>query len=188
MSIDDRKYRTCTYIAGDWTGDKDAIEQIMTWNEGNKWGLHFTDVHKLTQSYDESYNCSIKASLRKRMTISKRFVLIVGDNTKTLRSGACCLCPNYIIRKYTNTASCTHGGSIDNRSYVDYECGMAKLDYDNGAIEIVVLYNSVNVDKSKCPETLRSIGRHLAMRHWTENCFGYRHTDWDYTAVKRVLD
>ena len=188
MNIDERKYRTCTYIAGDWTGDKDAIEQIMTWNEGNKWSLHFTDVHKLAQSYDESNNCSIKASLRKRMNISKRFVLIVGNNTKNLRSGACYLCPRYLINTYANTVSCTRGGSIDNRSYVDYECEMAKLDYYSGAIDIVVLYNSVNVDKSKCPEILSSIGCHIAMMHWTEDCFGCKHKNWDYDAVKKALD
>ena len=25
-------YRTKTYIAGDWTGDKDLIDQLYTWN------------------------------------------------------------------------------------------------------------------------------------------------------------
>ena len=32
-------YRTKTYIAGDWSGDKDAIEQIYKWKDSDYWGL-----------------------------------------------------------------------------------------------------------------------------------------------------
>lgn len=92
IAINDRVYRTATYLAGDWSEDKDAVTQMMTWNTGNKWILHYTDVHSLTQSYDESLNCSIKASLRKRLNISKRFILIVSSNTDSLRSEACYNC------------------------------------------------------------------------------------------------
>ena len=71
MAITDRTYRTCTYIAGDWTGDSSAIEELHKWNESDHWGLSFTDVHSLTQSRDSSQNCSIKSSLRTRMNYSK---------------------------------------------------------------------------------------------------------------------
>ena len=70
--------RTKTYIAGDWTGDKDAVEQLHKWNDSKYWGLSFKDAHEITQSSDSSQNCSIKASLRTRLDISKTFVLIVG--------------------------------------------------------------------------------------------------------------
>lgn len=86
MNIEDRVNRTCTYVAGDWTGDADAIDRLMEWNKGNKWSLHFTDVHSLTQSYDGSLNYSIKSSLRKRMDTSKKFVLIVGKSHNYLWS------------------------------------------------------------------------------------------------------
>jgi len=56
--------RTKTYIAGDWDNDIDAINQLHKWNLGDKWSLHFVDVHSLTQSYDTSLYCSIKDSLR----------------------------------------------------------------------------------------------------------------------------
>lgn len=26
-------YRTRTYVAGDWTGDKNAIDQLFKWND-----------------------------------------------------------------------------------------------------------------------------------------------------------
>lgn len=96
MAITDRAYRTCTYIAGDWTGDFSAIEELHKWNESEHWGLSFTDVHSLTQSRDSSQNCSIKSSLRTRMNYCKTFVLIVGEQTNSVTSGACFWCKDYI--------------------------------------------------------------------------------------------
>ena len=29
-------YRTKTYIAADWTGDKNAVDQLYKWKEGRK--------------------------------------------------------------------------------------------------------------------------------------------------------
>lgn len=72
-------YRTRTYIADDWTGDKNVIEQLHKWNNSCYWGLSFHDAHDITQSSDSSKNCSIKVSLRTRLDISKMFVLIVGN-------------------------------------------------------------------------------------------------------------
>lgn len=74
-------YRTKTYIAGEWDGDSVAIEQLYKWNEGDKWSFHFVDAHKLRQCYDTSMPCTIKASLAARMSCSKTFVLVVGNNT-----------------------------------------------------------------------------------------------------------
>ena len=53
-------YRTRTYIAGDWTNDKNAIDQLYKWNNSDYWGLDFVDVHQFHQSNDGSLNCSIK--------------------------------------------------------------------------------------------------------------------------------
>lgn len=96
MDIRTLENKTKTYLAGDWTGDRDAIDKLHQWNDGNKWSLHFIDVHDLTQSRDNSNNCNIKNSLRTRMGISKFFVFIVGEHTKSLRGGACYLCDWYI--------------------------------------------------------------------------------------------
>lgn len=188
MAITDRVYRTATYLAGDWSGDKDAVTQMMTWNSGNKWGLHYTDVHCLTQSYDESLNCSIKASLRKRLNISKRFILIVGGNTDSLRSGACYNCYWYIKPSYALIGSCQLNHTfIDNRSYVQYECEMARKDHDDNLMDIVVLYNSVNVNRNLCPEPLRWVGTHAPMKKRLVDFLGNSHFEWDYESVKKAI-
>lgn len=168
-------YRTKTYIAGDWTGDKDAIDKLYQWNNSNYWSLSFTDAHDLTQSNDSSLNCTIKKSLKTRMDVSKTFVLIVGDKTNTVTAGGCQLCGSY----NSWTSSCAKGYSVDYRSYIKYECDKAM----EAGIKIVVLYNSITVSKSKCPESVRNTGTHIPMV--------YKGTDgkyyWNYNAVKDAL-
>lgn len=51
MAITDRTYRTCTYIAGDWDNDNAAVTQLKKWNEGNKWGFTFKDVHMSSRNH-----------------------------------------------------------------------------------------------------------------------------------------
>ncbi len=168
-------YRTKTYIAGDWSEDQDAIDQLYKWKNGNQWGLTFVDAHEITSARDSSLNCSIKASLKTRLDVSKRFVLIVGTKTAVLRSGSCSLCISYNSHNY----SCAKGKSVDYRSYIDYECDTAKRDISN----IVVLYNSTRVNKSLCPEELRQVGVHIPMV-FSKNGEYY----WDYSAVKIALE
>lgn len=139
-------YRTKTYIAADWTGDKDAVDQLYKWNDSDHWSLSFTDAHDLTQARDGSLNCSIKTSLGTRLDASKTFVLIVGANTKTVRSGGCQYCNSY----NSYTSSCARGYSVDYRSYIEYECDKAVRD----GLKIVVLYNAATVDKTKCPDAV----------------------------------
>ena len=88
-------YRTKTYLAGDWDGDRDLIDKLHEWNDSERLALSFTDVHEFTSSNDNSHNCSIKKSLRQRMNLCKTFVLVVGPKTKSLRSGSCALCCYY---------------------------------------------------------------------------------------------
>lgn len=167
-------YRTKTYIAGDWDGDKDAIEQLHKWNDGNSWSLSFTDAHDLTQARDSSLNCNIKSSLATRLDASKTFVLIVGSSTKTVRSGGCQYCGSY----NSWTSSCARGYSVNLRSYVEYESEKASRD----ELKIVVLYNAASVDKSKCPDAVKNTGTHIAMCY-LDNSKYY----WDYQAVKKAL-
>ena len=167
-------YRTKTYIAGDWDGDKDAVEQLYKWKNSDYWSLDFHDAHDLTQARDSSLNCSIKRSLATRLDASKTFVLIVGNNTKTVRSGSC----QYCASKNSYTGACARGYYVDNRSYIEYECDKAV----NDGLKIVVLYNAGSVDKSKCPDSIKLYGTHTPMWKW-ENGQYY----WDYQAVKTAL-
>ena len=167
-------YRTKTYIAGDWDGDKDAVEQLRKWNDSNFWSLSFTDAHDLTQARDGSLNCSIKSSLATRLDASKTFVLIVGTNTKTVKSGSCQYCDSY----NSWTGSCARQYSVDLRSYVEYECAKAVRD----GLKIVVLYNAASVDKSKCPDAVKNTGTHVAMCYLKDGKYY-----WDYQAVKNAL-
>ena len=171
-------YRTKTYIAADWTGDSNAVEQLKIWNESEYWSLSFTDAHDLTQARDGSLNCSIKTSLRTRLDASKAFVLIVGDDTKSLRAGGCQYCDDY----NSNTKRCIRGYSVDYRSYIEYECDKALEAYNDGEMEIVVLYNAASVDKSKCPDVVKSVGNHAKMQKIVD---GTR--KWDYQSVKEAM-
>lgn len=168
-------YRTKTYIAGEWDGDKSAIKQLHSWNDSKYLNLSFTDAHDLTQARDSSLNCSIKSSLAMRLNHSKKFVLIVGHNTKDARSGGCRYCGSY----NSSTQACIRGYPVDHRSYIEYECDKAV----NDDLNIVVLYHAATVNKSKCPDALKYIGKHVAMQHLT-NGVHY----WDYPAVKKALD
>lgn len=167
-------YRTKTYIAGDWDGDKDAVEQLHKWNDGDFWSLSFTDAHDLTQARDNSLNCNIKASLATRLNASKTFVLIVGSATKTVRSGSCQYCGSY----NSWTGSCARGYSTNLQSYIEYECAKAVKD----GLKIVVLYNAASIDKTKCPDVVKSSGTHVAMCYLKDGTYY-----WDYQAVKDAL-
>lgn len=167
-------YRTRTYIAADWDGDWDAVEQLHKWNSSNYWSLSFPDAHELQQSRDTSKCCSIKRSLKERMDASKRFVLIVGGKTAEVRKGSCRYCPSY--NSYSHY--CGRGHSVDYRSYIDYECQMAV----DAGIQVVVLYNSTRVDRARCPEAVRYKGSHVPMVYCMDGkCY------WDYQAVREVL-
>lgn len=168
-------YRTRTYIAGDWTGDKNAIDQLHIWNDSNYWGLSFTDAHNLHQSNDSSLNCSIKKSLCQRMDASKTFVLVVGPKTKSLTAGSCKHCFHY--SGYWST--CNVGNGISLKSYIEYECDKAVRD----GLKIIVLYNSTTINRDLCPDSLRWIGVHAKMQKLENGTLG-----WDYRSVKNAFD
>lgn len=184
MAIKDLVYRTKTYLAGDWTGDKDLIDKLHEWNNNDNLALSFVDVHELTQSSDNSNICSIKKSLRLRLNISKTFVLVVGDHTNTITSGACFLCP-YYKKWITMSPICSKGYPVDNRSYIQYECEMAAKDYNAGLLKnIVVLYNGLKApDRSKCPEAVRWIGTHIGSDSMNLN----GQLCWNYQAIKNAI-
>jgi hypothetical protein len=167
-------YRTKTYIAADWTRDKDAVDQLHKWNDSKYWSLSFTDAHDLTQERDGGLNCSIKTSLGKRLDVSKAFVLIVGKNTKTVGSGSCQYCNSY----NSQTKSCVRGYSVDYRSYIEYECDKAVSD----GLKIIVLYKAATVDKTNCPDVVKKTGTHTAMCYYKDGKYY-----WNYQAVKDAI-
>ncbi len=167
-------YRTKTYIAADWDGDSNAVNQLYAWKNNGYLTLDFQDAHDLTQARDGSLNCSIKKSLAGRLDASKMFVLIVGNGTKSVKSGSCQYCNSY----NSWTKVCARGYSVDYRSYVEYECQKAVKDNLN----IVILYNAASVDKSKCPDSIKAYGTHSAMQKMQNGT----HV-WDYSAVKKAF-
>lgn len=167
-------YRTKTYIAGDWTGDKNAIQQLYKWNESDYWGLSFHDAHEYTQARDTSLNCSIKKSLKERMDISHTFVLIVGADTKNLRAGSCPYCNSY--NRWTK--NCVRGYAEDYRSYIEYECDKAV----EAGIRIVVLYASAGTNRAKCPDAVKHKGSHIPMYYY-QNGQLY----WNYNEIKNAI-
>lgn len=174
-------YHTKTYIAASFDHDKDAVDKLYEWNENDRFSLNFKNVHELTQCYDSSNYCTIKRSLRDRMKVSKTFVLIVGQHTNSVTKGACFNCSSY--QTYiTLSPRCSRGYGINNLSYIQYECDLALKE---GA-KIVVLYNSTTVNRSLCPEAVRYIGTHVAMKCRKNTIFG-NYIDWNYQAVKDAI-
>ncbi len=168
-------YRTKTYIAGDWSGDRDLINQLYLWNSSNYWSLNFADAHELVQSRDTSRYCTIKSSLTDRLNSSKTFVLIVGEQTRNLTKGGCQYCDSY----NSWNQRCVRGYNVDYRSYIEYECEKAK----NDDLKIVVIYNSCSVKKEKCPEILRDTGNHV------KGCyFGLdQKIYWNYQEIRDAI-
>lgn len=181
-------YRTRTYIAGEWDGDSEAIEQLYKWNEGDRWNLHFVDAHSFKQCYDSSKPCTIKSNLNERMARSKTFVLVVGANTKSARKGSCYYanCDNKGYNFYTCQPICkVTGKTYSTESFIDYECRHAYNDWLRGNMKIVILYNAATVDKSKCPEQLRNVGTHVEMKSF--NAFKGKYM-YDYDKVRNAIE
>lgn len=174
--------RTRTYIAADFDHDIDAVNQLYRWKNDKNLSLDFQDAHDLTQARDSSMYCSIKSSLRLRLNESKTFVLIVGEHTDTLTKGSCQFCQSYNSR----ISACARGHNVDFRSYIKYECEMARQDYMISEIEkIVVLYKDTTVNRSLCPESIRYVGIHVPMIYYS---YGDGKYYWDYQTVKEALE
>ena len=172
-------YRTRTYLAGDWDGDSDIIQEIMRWNKSGYLALDFTDAHELQQARDGSLNCTIKNSLSDRLNASKTFVLVVGDKTNSLTSGSCQYCREY--RSYC--LSCSRNHQQDLRSYIEYECEKAARDYRNNDMRVVVIYNYMTIYRNKCPEAVRNIGTHIAGKTYDSN----GNWKYDYQEIKKMI-
>lgn len=157
-------YRTKTYVAADWDNDIEAINQLYKWNDSDFYTkIDFINVHDFIQARDSSLYCSIKRSLNERMSMSKTFILIVGDKTNSITKGGCQHCILYNKNSYT----CRGGHRINFKSYIEHECYSAL----RNNLNIVVLYNSNNIDYSLCPEILRDKGVHAPMKENGIYCY-----------------
>lgn len=165
-------YRTRIYIAADWTYDKNAVDQLMYWNDSNHWGLSFGDAHELSQCRsDDTNNCNIKRNCSQNLDHSKYFVLIVGDSTKSLRAGYCMYCKEYSTCKYIYKT---------NKSFIDYECDYAV----RNNLPIIVLYNSMKADKSKCIDSVVNVAKdHAEMIKISNDKYV-----WDYQSVRDAFN
>lgn len=163
--------RTRIYIAGAWDDDEDAISKLYYWNESDHYGLEFVDAHDFKQARDSSHACSIKKSLSDRMDHCHTFVLVVGSTTDSKAKGRCQYCSNY--KSYS--AYCSSGEIQTSKSFIDFEIDKAVRD----GLRIVVLYNSSYRLYSRCPEKLKNLGTHVAMK----TSYG-----WNYFDVKRAIN
>ena len=71
------------------------------------------------------------------------------------------------------------GHHTDFRSFVKFECDKAV----EAGIKIIVLYKSLKIDLSNCPEAVRDLGTHTSMFYMSN---GKRY--WDYQSVKRAFE
>ena len=172
-------YRTRTYLAGDWDGDRNLIQTILYWKNNGYLALDFTDAHELQQARDNSLNCTIKNSLSDRLNASKTFVLVVGEKTNTVTSGGCQYCRDY----RNNCLRCLRNHSQDLRSYIEYECEKAARDYNDKVMKVVVIYNYMRIYREKCPQAVRYIGTHLAGITYDER----GNAKFDYQAIKNAI-
>lgn len=170
-------YRTRTYIAGDWDHDKNAVDTLYYWKNNRYLNFDFLDAHELRDARDTSLVCSIKKSLKERLDRSKNFVLIVGNHTTSLTRGSCAYCDSYI----SHWVSCSRGNSISFESFIEYECRQAL----EAEMNIIVLYNSQTVDRSKCPSSIRYKGYHMPMHKYD---YMKRELTWDYNGIKTAFD
>ena len=168
--------RDRTYIAADFDHDKSAVDHLY-WLKKNGY-LHFLDAHELQHSNDTSLPCSIKKSLKYRMDNSRKFILIVGNQTNSVTKGGCQLCGSY----NSHTGACARGYWVDYRSYIKYECDIAVAAMSAG-MKIVVLYNSGIVNRDLCPESVRWIGIHRQM--WYRGADGNNY--WDDEGIVQAI-
>lgn len=77
-------YRNKTYVAFDGDTDMKYYRTMQMWKQSDNSDFNFFDAHDLNKARDTSTEETIKRKLRERMSNSKVFVLLVGENTKYL--------------------------------------------------------------------------------------------------------
>ena len=146
--------KTKAYVSADWEHDEAIAELLRELDEGEKLTVELGDAREWIRAKEAPLLCTIKKAIARRLNGTKTFILIVGRSTNTVTVGSCRACPYYSA----GWQSCRTGGSVDMRSYVQYEYEKAARDH----LKIVVIYNAAEVDKALCPACLRKVGTHIA--------------------------
>jgi hypothetical protein len=77
-------YRNKAYLCFDGDNDIHYYRLMKAWHENKDFDFSFNDAHDLKQARDSSLEATIKRSLRERMSNSREFIVLVGENTKNL--------------------------------------------------------------------------------------------------------
>ena len=143
------------HIAADWEEDQSAVNQLYKWNREINEKFDMSDDSELADLLDGDWACSVKAVVKNKIVESDVFVLVVGDDTISVRDGSCPLCENY--RSFSG--NCAHGRTADKRSFIEFECELAV----EAEKKIVVIYKDAFIDKAKCPLAVRELGQHISV-------------------------
>ena len=82
-----RLLRTKTYIAFDGDADLMSYRTIQGWSKDPSTAFSLNDAHDINYARDDSLPESICQQLKKRLDVSKNFVLIIGSKTNRNRKG-----------------------------------------------------------------------------------------------------
>lgn len=86
--------------------------------------------------------------------------------------------------QYINYVEVISPPAIRDRIRDGLQHGISKCEKAKEAgIKIVVLYNALTVDKTKCPEAIRNVGTHLPMMYC--GIGGQRY--WNYSSIKDAI-
>lgn len=143
------------YITADWEQDQSVVNQIEQWNQNQGGNYLISRDFDLLDDMEGEWFCFAKATLKQAIQECDIFLLVVGEDTISVKEGSCSLCENY--RSFSG--NCAHGRITDKRGFLEFQCAVAK----ELNKKIVVLYIMDFVDKSKCPQVIREIGQHMTM-------------------------
>lgn len=143
------------YITADWEQDQSVVNQIEQWNQIQDEKYLISKDLDLLDDMEGEWSCFAKASLKQAIQETDVFLLVVGEETLSVKEGSCLFCENY--RKFSG--NCAHGRITDKKGFLEFQCAVAK----ELNKKIVVLYTMDFVDKSKCPQVIREIGQHMTI-------------------------
>lgn len=165
------KVGTKIHIAADWEEDQSAVNQIYKWNEEQEEVFSLTDSSELLEDMESEWSCFAKTVLKSKVQEADIFLLVVGEDTISVKEGGCPLCENY--RSFSG--NCAHGRTTDKRGFIEFQCAMA-LEFNK---KIIVLYHADSIDKSKCPFVIRETGSHFAMKSVKSD----GKTEWNLSVI-----
>lgn len=77
-------YANKTYVCFDADNDMQYYRTMQMWKENDKIAFNFQNAHEINNLRDGSSEETIKAKLRERLKNTKVFIVLIGENTKSL--------------------------------------------------------------------------------------------------------